>query len=61
MNSNTATGASYISPSQQAGWKCVAVMDLNADGNPDLIFQNMSTGQLVYWLMNGVKATSCTL
>src|SRR5579884_935258 len=57
MNNNaTATGGAYITPSQQAGWKCVSVIDLNADGHPDLLFQNTSTGKLVYWLLNGVQA-----
>jgi thermitase len=39
-------------------WKAVALVDLKADGKPDIIFQNRTTGVLVYWLMNGVTETS---
>ena len=31
--------------------------DLNHDGNPDLLWQNNSTGDLVVWYMNGANWT----
>jgi len=47
----------YINPSYPgaSGWKVVAVSDLNRDGRADIIFQNQSSGELVYWLMNGIN------
>ena len=39
-------------------WKIVGCGDFNADGKSDLIWQNQSTGQLYYWLMNGVTMQS---
>jgi len=56
MDNNTAIGGAYITPAQQTGWQCVSVIDLNSDGWPDLVFQNTSSGQMVYWLMNGLNA-----
>ena len=35
--------------------------DFNRDGKPDLILQNISTGQRAIWLMNGVTVTSTVL
>src|SRR5579884_2323798 len=56
MSNNLATDGTFVTPGQQAGWRCVSVVDLNGDGWPDLVFQNTNSGQLGYWLMNGVKA-----
>jgi len=35
-------------------WKIVGVFDLDGDGQTDLIWQSQVTGQVAYWLMNGV-------
>ena len=32
--------------------------DFNADGKPDIIWQNTSTGQTYYWLMDGLNLSS---
>ena len=37
-------------------WKVVGTPDLDGDGNPDLLWHNQTTGQLVYWLLDGVQA-----
>jgi hypothetical protein len=34
-------------------WHIVAVNDLDRDGAPDLIWQNMSTGRLAAWMLDG--------
>ena len=34
-------------------WRIVAVTDLDRDGAPDFIWQNMSTGQLAAWMIDG--------
>jgi C1A family cysteine protease len=39
-------------------WKIVCIGDFNGDGKPDIIWQSQATGQLAYWLMNGVTLQS---
>jgi hypothetical protein len=36
-------------------WKIVGTPDLDGDGKPDILWHNQTDGQLVYWLMDGVK------
>ena len=35
------------------GWQVKGVGDLNGDGNPDLVFQNQTSGQIVIWYLSG--------
>jgi len=37
----------------QSGWHVVAVADFNADGVPDLVWQNDTTRQVLIWYMGG--------
>ncbi len=48
----------YNGAAVDTNWKIAGVFDINSDGKPDLIWQNQSTGQLYYWLMNGVTMQS---
>src|SRR4029079_3650373 len=43
---------------ENLGWRIRAVVDLNGDGQTDLIWQNMAEGWLCAWLMNGVTAAN---
>jgi hypothetical protein len=52
------SGYLYNGQAVDTNWKIVGVFDLDSDGKPDLIWQNQSTGQLYYWLMNGVTLQS---
>jgi len=36
-------------------WMIVGTPDLNGDGHPDLLFQNMATGDVAYALMSGLS------
>ena len=36
-------------------WNIVGSGDFNADGKPDILWENSSTGQHVIWLMNGTN------
>jgi hypothetical protein len=38
-----------------ADWEVAGTPDLDGDGKPDILWHNAQTGQLVYWLMEGVK------
>ena len=37
-------------------WRVRAVGDFNHDGQPDLVWQYTPTGQVAFWLMNGINA-----
>jgi hypothetical protein len=39
-------------------WRIDGIGDLNADGKSDLIWRNTSTGQIYYWLMDGLNLSS---
>jgi hypothetical protein len=60
MNGPNAVGSAVPSPGrvENLGWRVRAVVDLNGDGQTDLIWQNMAEGWLCAWLMNGVTATN---
>jgi len=60
MNGPNVIGSAVPTPSHvdNQGWRIRAVVDLNGDGQTDLIWQNMAEGWLCAWLMNGVTATS---
>jgi hypothetical protein len=47
----------YLTPSVPGPpeWRVAASADFDRDGQPDLLFQNESSGQLVYWLMDGLS------
>ena len=57
MNGSTFVHFYYINPSVPGSldWKVVTVGDLDGDGKPDIVLQNQTTGQVVYWLMNGAS------
>jgi len=59
MNGTSLVSWSNLSPnSPGAQWRVVGVGDLNNDGFPDVVFQNTFSGQLAYWLLNGVTEIS---
>jgi uncharacterized repeat protein (TIGR03803 family) len=53
-NSNITFTAAY-GGTFPAGWAVVGIGDLNGDGKSDLVWQNTSTNQWGYWLMNGTQ------
>jgi hypothetical protein len=50
----------WLSPREvpDMNWRIVGVADLNADTHPDLVWQNVVTGELTVWFMNGITAIS---
>jgi glucose/arabinose dehydrogenase len=55
MDGITRTGLRAILPNASAPpeWRVRALTDVNVDGKMDLIWQNVDTGQLGVWFMNG--------
>jgi hypothetical protein len=51
---NLALSRSFTPSTVPAGWELGGSGDFNFDGKPDLIWHNLNTGQIVYWLMDGV-------
>jgi glucose/arabinose dehydrogenase len=42
-------------------WRIRAVADFNHDGHPDLVWQHGSTGQVAFWLLNGVTVVGYSI
>jgi hypothetical protein len=40
-----------------SNWKIVGADDFDGDGKPDLVWQNLSTGHIGVWFMDGVTQT----
>ncbi|MDQ2731995.1 MAG: FG-GAP-like repeat-containing protein, partial [Armatimonadota bacterium] len=58
MNGTTISSAAYVlaggSPfTMPAGWSIVGVGDFNGDGHPDLVVENLTSGNAGVWFMNG--------
>jgi VCBS repeat protein/all-beta uncharacterized protein/FG-GAP repeat protein len=55
MNGTTRISGTLLTPAGvgDINWQIRAVTDLDNDGQPDLVWQNVSTGYLAAWLMNG--------
>lgn len=43
------------------GWRVVATGDFNSDGHIDILLENINTGQLAVWFMNGATFISDTV
>src|SRR6185503_4391800 len=58
----TRTGLTYTTPSQvsDVSWRVVSAADFNRDGMPDLLWRNVTSGQIVVWYMNGPTLVSGT-
>jgi hypothetical protein len=50
-------GTGYLYGGSLPGWRLAGIADVNADGIPDLIFQNTATGQIQAWLLDGSGAS----
>ena len=50
-------GSGYLYGGGLIGWQLAAIVDVNGDGIPDLVFQNTSTGQVYAWFLDGTGAS----
>ena len=63
LNGLTVTSSVSLTPERvsDTNWKIVANGDFNGDGKTDLIWQEMATGYLAAWLMNGLTLVDSVL
>jgi hypothetical protein len=52
-----ASGGFVNPPNPGPGWSVAGLTDIDRDGRLDLLFQNASTGQVAYWLLNGLNVS----
>ena len=62
MNGLTRTAVRNLSPGRVAdvNWRIAAVADINRDGQPDLVWQDIVNGWIGVWLMNGTTLLQST-
>jgi hypothetical protein len=55
MDGNRMLSGDYITPSRvpDTNWKLRTIGDLNSDGSPDLVWQNIVDERVIIWFMNG--------
>jgi hypothetical protein len=59
MHADTLIAGGYLNPDNPGiGWYGAGLADINGDGRPEILFQNASTGQMAYWMMNGRNLAS---
>lgn len=51
----TPATATFLVRHIQSGWKIVATPDLDDDGQPDILWENNITGDVTYWIMDGMN------
>lgn len=55
MNGPNVLFSRYLTPdAADPSWKVRGSGDFNGDGEPDLVWQNISTGEVLCWFMDGV-------
>src|SRR5690606_26178233 len=55
MRGSGVAGVRTLDPAPRlAGWRVQGVIDIDADGDPDLLWRNLDTGQNLTWMMNGL-------
>jgi hypothetical protein len=55
---NSFLGGNRLASTDVAGWSVVGTGDFNRDGQPDLVWQNDVTWQVVVWYMGGPQGNS---
>ena len=62
MNGTSMVSATLLSPAGVAdtNWRIRGVSDVNGDGQPDLLWQNVVTGYVGAWIMRGLTMTAGT-
>jgi len=53
--------SSSLNVADSSGWRATAVADFNHDGQPDLFWHNVTTGEFQVWYMSGIVRTSAAI
>ena len=63
MNGTAQSSASFLTPSAVAStaWQVRGLGDFNADGKPDILWHNQTSGQVYVWFMNGTALSSTSV
>jgi len=60
LNNTTTLGTQVLWPATNVGdaaWAPVATGDFNADGKPDMVWRNTTSGRVIVWFMDGLTTT----
>jgi hypothetical protein len=49
---------SWLAPGNMQGWTLISSADFNGDGQPDLLWEDNSTGQAAVWYMGGAQGNT---
>jgi len=56
MQTDTQIGGGFLNPANPgAGWNVAGLVDFLGQGRPQILFQNAGTGDLAYWIMDGLN------
>ncbi|WP_181357624.1 cadherin-like domain-containing protein [Stenomitos frigidus] len=58
MNGTTKAGVAVLPTVNDLNWRVQGAVDLNYDGNSDLLWRNLSTGQNIVWFLKGTTFSS---
>jgi YD repeat-containing protein len=63
LNDTQVLNTLWLSPDtvSDLAWRIVGAVDMNADGQTDLVWQNVSSGQLGVWYMNGTTLSTTSV
>ncbi len=53
MDGTTFLRDQYLKTVTDTNWRIAGVGDFDKDGNPDLLWQNTTTGDIYVWYLNG--------
>jgi len=56
MQNDTQIGGGFLAPANPGpAWNVAGLVDLLGQGRPQILFQNAGTGDLAYWVMDGLN------
>ena len=53
MNGTSVIGSGFVGNNTNPAWQVVGTGDYGGNGQTDILFQNVTSGQIYEWAMNG--------